>query len=316
MSSTIGSDLERVGARAKVTGATRFGADNARSGLAYAAFVTATIGKGRITRIDTGAASATAGVLLVMTHESMERLQSPGFVFGGGIGFQSFVPMQDERIAYRGQPIAVVVAESLEAAREAAALVKVEFDEEPFSVTLDAPGAETVLQSEAIPIPAFADKSVGDADAAIRAAEVVVEGEYFTPPQHQNPMELLATVAEWQDRGLVVHESTQTAEGLRFGVSQEMSGTGACRVAIRGRCVRAEELARRAHDLCGACGAPPRKAGEDGPLAGTDLLRRRLPAGDVAAREARGGPQRTDGRGDPRDAAADVPSRPVPDAGL
>jgi xanthine dehydrogenase YagR molybdenum-binding subunit len=223
MTTTIGSDLERVGAREKVTGGTRFAADDARAGLAYAMFVTASIGKGRITRIDTQAAKGTAGVLLVLTHESMDRLQSPGFIFAfTGCGFQSFVPMQDDRVSYRGQPIALVVAESLESASEAAALVKAEYEEEPFSVTLDAPGAEDVLQSEAIPIPAFGDKVIGDADAALAGAEVVVEAEYLGAPQHQNPMELLATVAEWQDGTLIVHDTTQNAEALRFGLSREL----------------------------------------------------------------------------------------------
>jgi xanthine dehydrogenase YagR molybdenum-binding subunit len=222
MNTVIGSDRQRIGALEKVTGSTRFGADNARPGLAYAMLVTASIGKGRIKRIDTSDAVATDGVLLVLTHESMDRLQSPGFIFGGGHGFQSLALMQSDRVAYRGQAIALVVAESLEAASEAAALVRVVYEEEPFSVTLDAPGAETVLQSEAIPIPVFADKVIGDADAAMKGGDVVVEAEYIGPPQHQNPMELLATVAEWQDGTLTVHESTQNAEGLRFGISRQL----------------------------------------------------------------------------------------------
>ena len=223
MSATIGSDLERVGARAKVTGTTRFGADDARHGLAHAMLVMATIGKGRIKTIDTTAAERTAGVLLVLTHESMDRLQPPGFVFGGGTGFQSIALMQTDRVLYRGQPIALVVADSLEAAIEAAALVHADFKEEPFSVTLDAPGAETVLQSQALPLPMFADKAIGDADAALADGSlVVVDAEYVGPPQHHNPMELIATVAEWEDGTLTVHESTQNAEGLRFGLSHQL----------------------------------------------------------------------------------------------
>jgi xanthine dehydrogenase YagR molybdenum-binding subunit len=222
MSTVIGSDQQRIGAVEKVTGSTRFGADDMRPGLAYAMLVTASIGKGRIKRIDTSAATGTAGVLLVLTHESMDRLQSPGFIFGGGCGFQSLTLMQSDRVAYRGQAIALVVAESFEAASEATARVRTEYEEELFSVTLDAAGAETVLQSEAIPIPMFADKAIGDADAVMKGADVVVEAEYFGPPQHQNPMELLATVAEWNEGALTVHESTQNAEGLRFGLSRQL----------------------------------------------------------------------------------------------
>ena len=222
MSTGIGSDYQRIGSLEKVTGSTRFGADDARPGLAHGVFVTATIGKGRIKSIDTNAAAATAGVVLVLTHESMDRLQSPGFIFGGGYGFQSLALMQSDRVSYRGQAIALVVADSLEAASEAAALVRAEYEEEPFSVTLDAPGAETVLQSEAIPIPPFADKVIGDADAAMKDAAVVVEAEYVTSPQHHNPMELLATIAEWRDGALTIHESTQNTEGLRFGISRQL----------------------------------------------------------------------------------------------
>ena len=223
MSATIGSDLERIGALSKVTGSTRFGADDARPGLAYAMLLLATIGKGRITSIDTTAAERTAGVLLVLTHESMDRLQPPGFVFGDGTGFQSIALMQTDRVFYRGQPIALVVAESLEAASEAAALVRADYEVEPFSVALDSPGAETILQSEALPLPMFADKAVGDPDGAMADGSlVVVEADYVGPPQHQNPMELIATVAEWDDSTLTVHESTQNAEGLRFGLSRQL----------------------------------------------------------------------------------------------
>jgi xanthine dehydrogenase YagR molybdenum-binding subunit len=79
-----------------------------------------------------------------------------------------------------------------------------------------------MLQAEAIPIPMFADKAIGDADAGIKGAGVVVEAEYLTPPQHHNPIELLATVAERDDGRLTVHESTQNAEGLRFGLSLQL----------------------------------------------------------------------------------------------
>jgi xanthine dehydrogenase YagR molybdenum-binding subunit len=222
MSRTIGSDQQRIGALEKVTGSTRFTADDTRPGLAHAMLVTATIGKGRIKGLDISAAEAAPGVLLVLTHESMDRLQSPGFIFGGGWGFQSLALIQTDRVSYRGQPIALVVAESLEAAMEAAALVRAEYEEEPVSVTLDAPGAETLRQSEALPIPMFADKAVGDADATIDGADVVVEAEYLCPPQHQNPMELIATVAEYHEGTLTVHESTQNAEGLRFGLSHQL----------------------------------------------------------------------------------------------
>src|SRR5215469_7995867 len=105
MTATIGSDVQRFGAVGKVTGSTRFGADHAGPGLAHAVVVTATIGKGRIRHLDTGKAERTPGVLLVLTHKSMDRLEAPGFYLADGMGFQSIAVMQDDRIFYRGQPI-------------------------------------------------------------------------------------------------------------------------------------------------------------------------------------------------------------------
>src|SRR5260221_14680512 len=101
MSATIGSDLERIGARAKVTGTTRFGGDDARPGLAHAMLVMATVGKGRIKSMDTTAAERTAGVPLGLTHESMDRLHRPGWVFAGDTGFQSIALMRTDRVYYR-----------------------------------------------------------------------------------------------------------------------------------------------------------------------------------------------------------------------
>jgi xanthine dehydrogenase YagR molybdenum-binding subunit len=96
--------------------------------------------------------------------------------------------MQSDRVAYRGQPIALLVADSLETATEAAGLVRAEYAEEPFSVTLDAPGGETVRQSDTVPLPAFVDKTIGDADTALGTADVVVDAEYVCPrihPEHR-----------------------------------------------------------------------------------------------------------------------------------
>ena len=75
-------------------------------------------------------------------------VKSAGFIMGGGYGFQSLQPMLSPAIAYRGQPIALVVADTLEAAIEGAALVKATYATEPFSVTLDAAGIETVNQAD------------------------------------------------------------------------------------------------------------------------------------------------------------------------
>jgi xanthine dehydrogenase molybdopterin-binding subunit B len=113
MSATIGADIQRVGAHEKVTGATRFGADDARPGLAYGVLVTVTVGKGRIVRIVTTAAERTPGVLLVLTQESMDRLAPPGFIFHGGTGFQSIALMQSDRVFYSPMELIATVSDSI-----------------------------------------------------------------------------------------------------------------------------------------------------------------------------------------------------------
>ncbi|HEY4420506.1 MAG TPA: xanthine dehydrogenase family protein molybdopterin-binding subunit, partial [Pseudonocardia sp.] len=176
-STTTGAAVptERVDAHAKVTGALRYGADRNPSGLLYAAFATARVPKGRIAHLDVVNAEAVPGVRLVLTHESDTGVQSAGFLLGGGYGFQSWQPLTDDRIAYWGQPIALVVADTLVAANEAAALVEAVYETEDSSLDLDAPGAETLVQAEAIPLPFLADVVVGDADTVFEECAVQVD---------------------------------------------------------------------------------------------------------------------------------------------
>lgn len=213
---------ERVDARDKVRGATRYAADDARPGLLHAALVPSRIARGRVTGIDTAAAMRVRGVRSVFTHENIGAFDTGGFLMGGGFGFQSLYPLRSEDIAYRGQTVAMVVADTLEAAREAAAQVVVSYQAVPFIATLDAPDAQVLAQSAVLPQPMFADRRVGDAEGALAKAPVTVDLRYALPSQHQNPMEIIATVAEWKDGQLTVSEPTQNAEGVRHGLAKQL----------------------------------------------------------------------------------------------
>jgi xanthine dehydrogenase YagR molybdenum-binding subunit len=216
-------DVPRVDAHDKVRGATRYAADNHPPNLAYGMLAVAQIGRGRITRLDVDAARAVHGVQLVLTHLDMTAIKADGYLFAGGHAFQSIQPMLGTTIAYRGQPIALVVANTLEAAIEGASLVRAEYATEPFTVSIDGVGAETIAQAESpLPKPVFDDKNVGDADAALSKAAVTVDAIYNCSPQHQNPIELVATVAEWNGDSLVIHEGTQHVEGIRQGLANEL----------------------------------------------------------------------------------------------
>ncbi|MFI9382597.1 xanthine dehydrogenase family protein molybdopterin-binding subunit [Kutzneria sp. NPDC052558] len=209
----------RVDAYDKVSGRALYGADRVLPEMGFAALALAKIGRGRLSRVDTGAAEAVPGVLLVETRFD---LASPGFVMGGGFGFQSLQPMTGDHIAYRGQPIAIVVAENPVAATEAAEAITAEYEPEPFALHLDSEGATTLVQEEAIPLPFLADIKVGDPDAVIAASPVQIDNVYEHPPQHAVPMELNGGVVEWQGDTLIVHEGTQNANAVRFGLAQQL----------------------------------------------------------------------------------------------
>jgi xanthine dehydrogenase YagR molybdenum-binding subunit len=214
---------ERVDARDKVRGATRYAADDARAGLLHAALVPSRIARGTITGIDTAAAQRVRGVRQVFTHENVGAFDTGGFLMGGGFGFQSFYPLRSPQIAYRGQTVAMVVAGTLEAAREAASLVAVTYAAVPFVAGIDAPDAQPQAQSALLPQPMFADRRAGDAEAALQGAAFTVDASYELPTQHQNPMEIIATVAEWSADGvLTVREPTQNAEGVRHGLAKQL----------------------------------------------------------------------------------------------
>lgn len=226
---SIGSDAQRVDGADKVTGKALYAADRLLPRMAFALPVTATIGRGRIRRIDVSKAEALPGVVLVITHLNMQKLQPMRFIFAGGHGSQSLQPLQSDLIAYRGQPIALIVADTLEAARAASSLVDVDYEPAAFSVELGAKGGEEMVQSVAAPY--FPDFVAGDADKALASAAVVIDETYATPAQHHNSMELLSTVAEWQGDHLVVHEGTQAAQALCQGLAIQL-GIDAANVRV------------------------------------------------------------------------------------
>jgi hypothetical protein len=128
MTATLGEDAQRIDGRDKVSGKPIYGADRILPKIVHAVPVVATVRKGRITGIDTSGAQRASGVLLILTHENFDRLKPVKFSFaGGGTAIQSFQPLQSAEVKYRGQAVALVVAETLEAAQEAAALIRISY---------------------------------------------------------------------------------------------------------------------------------------------------------------------------------------------
>jgi xanthine dehydrogenase YagR molybdenum-binding subunit len=196
----VGTPLSRVEGREKVTGQARYAYEQPIEGVAYAAAITATIATGEITGVDAAQALGIEGVLAVISHENAPRLAE---VDDGELRL-----FQSPSVAYRGQIVAAVVAESLEIAQEAAAAVRLDYRSAEHDVELR-PGHPRFYKPEKVN-PSFpTDVAHGDLDAGLAAAEVVVDATYTTQPIHNNPMEPHASLAIWEDGGLTLYDSIQ-----------------------------------------------------------------------------------------------------------
>jgi len=194
-------DLARVDARDKVRGATEYPGDVQVPDPLYAMTVPARIAKGKVTAIDTEAALRVAGVVRILTPEDFP---APPPVTPNG---PPPPPRTLERqIAYRGQPVALVVAETLEAAIEGAEAVRTHYSVEDFAAVIDSEGRKREAAEDIV---------FGDAQSGFARAETTVEGIYVSPTQHHNPIELLATTAIWANGRLTIHECTQSSAGTR-----------------------------------------------------------------------------------------------------
>ena len=210
----IGQPVSRAEGRLKVTGGARYTADIPVTGTVHTAIVHSTIANGRTVSIDTDAAEKAPGVRAIFSHRNMPRMNPTPkpwrHLHPHG---QGYLPLQDDRIHYAGQPLALVVAETRDQATYAGTLVRVEYAPEPPVVF----SGETA--KEAIVPPQFlwpVASSVGDADAAIAAAPVKVEETYTTSDRHHNQMEPHATIAVWDAGGtLTLYETTQHIFGTK-----------------------------------------------------------------------------------------------------
>jgi xanthine dehydrogenase YagR molybdenum-binding subunit len=229
MTSVIGQPVSRVDGPAKVTGAATYAAEFALQGLLHAALVLSTIPKGRITAIDTAAAEQTPGVHAVITHQNAPRLayreaeERPVVDPKSGDQLRVF---QGPEILFNGQPVAVVVADTLEQAETAALLVEVRYAVDgaltQFDVSRSRPPSEA---SQKAGRPGETQR--GDADQALAAAPVKVDATYVHAREHHNAMELHATIATWDGDRLTLYDKTQWVDNDRseiahvFGIAED-----------------------------------------------------------------------------------------------
>jgi xanthine dehydrogenase YagR molybdenum-binding subunit len=213
----IGTSLPRVDGVDKVTGRARYAAEYPLPDLLYGVAVPSGIARGHITGIDGALARQVPGVVEILTHENRpseawfnrswkDELNIPG---------EPFKALHDENILFAGQPVALVLAETFEAARYASSLVQVSYEEEAHNVDFQASLAEKFEPSKKRS-SFHPPKNRGDAGAAFTRSEVKVDAEYHLATEHHNPMEMHATTVEWHGNGkITVYDKTQGSQGVQ-----------------------------------------------------------------------------------------------------
>ncbi len=216
----MGAPESRMDGRAKVTGEARYPSDMPLSNPAFAYLITSAIAKGRINAIDQLRARAVPGVIEIFTHENTGDLKEVKFA-SGGAGASTSIQQLGPEIFHDGQIIAMIVADTFEAAREAAYALNVSYTPAPAAATLDSPGVEIQDVSE-LPSNSKELPNVGNTDAALQTADVVVDTQYGTPTQHHTPIELFTTTCVWNGDQLTVHEPSQFMYGLKNNLARKL----------------------------------------------------------------------------------------------
>ena len=217
----MGQPIPRYDAVAKVTGKAEYAADMPLVRPVHAYLVTSAIARGRITAMELEDARKVRGVLDIITHENAPKLQEAKLFNDGGYVSTTNQPLKSADIAEEGQIIGVVLAESYEAAREAAHRVRVSYAATAPSTTLDSPGV-TSAPAKGQVSRHKEDPHVGNFDKAFADSELQFEATYETPPQHHNPMELFATSCVWYGDRLTIYEPSQYVHGLKHGVAEQL----------------------------------------------------------------------------------------------
>ncbi|MCW2793144.1 MAG: xanthine dehydrogenase [Nocardioides sp.] len=209
---SVGRSLERVDGHEKVTGAAAYAVEHGEAdGVIdplHVWLVQSTVARGRVARLRPEAALSHPGVVAVIDHSNAPRLRDTGN--------RELLILQDDAVGFRGQVVALVLAESAESAREGAALVDVSYEVEPHEAELREDNA--TYKPDSVNPDMDTDTEDGDVDAALAAAEVVVDHVYRTPYEHNNPLEPHATTAWWEDDAgrevLSMFDSTQGVHGV------------------------------------------------------------------------------------------------------
>ncbi|MGW1712616.1 xanthine dehydrogenase family protein molybdopterin-binding subunit [Streptomyces sp. NPDC002156] len=254
---SVGSAHTRVEGRDKVTGAARYSGEIPFAGLAHGWFVLSTVARGRIRSVQDAPVLQMPGVLTVLHHRNAPRVDNNYIGLLGMVPDPGVALFQDDRVPHVGWPVALVVAETPEQAREAAEALAVHYETEPHDVAFSAGHPGVYVPDGRMP----SVTAKGDLEAELAASAAVVDAEYSTPEEHHNPMEPHAATARWDGGRLEVVDSNQSATWIADDLAKLFSLD---RASVR---VRSEHVG-------GAFGAKVLRAHQVAAVMATTALRR------------------------------------------
>jgi xanthine dehydrogenase YagR molybdenum-binding subunit len=212
MSGAIGQEVSRVDGPAKVTGSAQYSGEIPLPDLAYAEIIGAGVASGQISSIDTSEAEKAEGVAGILTHRNTPKVNHVPLVpslLGGPAPGETFFPMQDDVVHYAGQPVALVVADSLERAEYAATLVQVSYAESPSVTTIDQGRADAYEPQKIFGGIMPAQVHRGNVEDGLAAADLRIDASFRFAANHHNPIEALTTTAVWDGDQLTLYDSCQ-----------------------------------------------------------------------------------------------------------
>ena len=214
----IGAPVSRIDGPLKVQGAAPFAAEFPMEHMLYSALAYSTIAKGSIAKLDTAAAEAAPGVVLILTHRNAPRLKPPPVFMTSekAAGLDDVPVMQDETIYWNGQPIALVLAETQEQADHAKSLIRVTYRQEQ-AMTVFEEARKHARPQDFAGQPML--QKIGDAEAALAKAPCKVDLVYRTPRHNHNAIELHAVTLAWRGEELFIHDASQCVAHVAWSLA-------------------------------------------------------------------------------------------------
>ncbi|PHN65305.1 xanthine dehydrogenase family protein molybdopterin-binding subunit [Pseudomonas viridiflava] len=210
--SPMGKPVDRVDGKLKVTGGARYAGEYPEDGLLFGSVVSSTIASGLVLNIDTSEALKVPGVVAILDHTNRPSLASydKSYKDADSADGSPFRPLYDGKVRYSGQPLALVVAESLEMARHAGSLIRITYEQQAHQTDLQAELAKAHPVSSSLPKPR------GNFEAELASSALSVDVTYNTPSEYHNPMEPHASTVLYQaDGSLQIHDKTQGTQNCQ-----------------------------------------------------------------------------------------------------